>query len=1338
LRYPRGILTASDPAVEAALVEVLCLVFDTATELRAFLLLHVDRKLVVDLPGDQVSLRKYAIETAEALQHRGALDAALFQALADTAPGRHDEIHRAATQCGQPAPRRAAQRSSRPDSEAWLGDVIPDTTPIRATRVRSTRRPEDWLDTGSLPPLRRDNPASLLHARRGVVPFHGWLRGGEVARLQTWWRRDDPVAVMIVAGPGGAGKTRLMLELCAATRTDGLVAGFVGSRTTYEDFVGLFAGDARTLAIVDYAETRPAIGRWLARVALSPADPRLRARIVLVVRALGEWWDAFTWGNSAELDALLRAEDPVVLDPDALDSPARARIYAEAAAHFAQLRGQPVPQGPVPDLASPRFGRVLYLHMAALASVEGRTTSLHGLLADTLRHERQYWSLELPGVDASSGHAVRRLHRDIDRAVMAVALAGGADTDARLDVLLTRAGVDPSSRDAVKERLIDLYPGTGDGTAHARISPLSPDLLAEAHLGEMLLDPSTPAGFVTSLFAEDPAEAIRAALLLLGRVLGDPREVAADDAERLDRCLRVTITDLLAADLAGRAPVAVEVAASFAQRELRCPFAEVVAELLCQAGTPALALALATAPISLAVGNRPISEWILRTAADTGEPATQFTALIQLAALELGREHRDVAHATMSRACAMAYAWAEHESEALWSTAFGVGLLGLAEVEIGEVESGLARVQDGLAAFTAVADAVPEDVREPLRLLLGTGHGLALLRCGEGPAAIAALQAVVDSYATLAVTRPGTARAERALADFGLGQALGSGGRPGEAAAVLRRAVAVQRELVAEHRGTRLAELAWSLGYLCDAERRLGAVAAALAAGHESVHLFAELAEADIEAAAPGLGQAYVVIALAHDLAGEFTNAHVAATHGVALLRSLAERLPRVHTGSLAVGLMALGLARVRCGERAASVAVLAEADALLRPLAARLPDVYVPMLARCLTYQGFAQGHDREAMVMPLRAALDIYRGLPDALATAMALEWGFAAVLLAGQCTERETLDEAIAALTPAITAMQGLPDTASPINQLVLGTALLLHALSRSQLEATPAVDGLTACLAPLRAAQNVYVVATASLATALDLLARVALARVEAAAAGVMLDEAVALWRYVSTVDPSHADDLVDDLIALAGLRRENGRVSEARELVAEAERTLRALPDEMRDQLRGTLIECLTARAALEPDPGSRLAVVQEALALAVADLEDAVDDIDGRLDRLLELLELPDHVETAIQTLERAVAWARPRLTPDNDDLRASIAQALDLLSDLHEDCGAPRAALSALRAAVDLWRPRAAVCREQFAEALDELAEALEAYGRLGEARIVRMERKSLSSARNNRRRRR
>src|SRR5579863_4905385 len=56
-------------------------------------------------------------------------------------------------------------------------------------------------------------PAGLLDPRRRLVDFIG--RERELAGMLTWCEDGRPRGVRLVTGPGGVGKTRLSVELCA-------------------------------------------------------------------------------------------------------------------------------------------------------------------------------------------------------------------------------------------------------------------------------------------------------------------------------------------------------------------------------------------------------------------------------------------------------------------------------------------------------------------------------------------------------------------------------------------------------------------------------------------------------------------------------------------------------------------------------------------------------------------------------------------------------------------------------------------------------------------------------------------------------------------------------------------------------------------------------------------------------------------------------------------------------------------------------------------------------------------------------------------------------------------
>ena len=100
-------------------------------------------------------------------------------------------------------------------------------------------------DTGTVPVWRRWNlsstcrrlvpalsgtPGSLLAATVEAVEFTG--RGSELAELVAWRDSGEGLSVMLVAGEGGQGKTRLARQFAARTRQAGWAAGFLAARVS--------------------------------------------------------------------------------------------------------------------------------------------------------------------------------------------------------------------------------------------------------------------------------------------------------------------------------------------------------------------------------------------------------------------------------------------------------------------------------------------------------------------------------------------------------------------------------------------------------------------------------------------------------------------------------------------------------------------------------------------------------------------------------------------------------------------------------------------------------------------------------------------------------------------------------------------------------------------------------------------------------------------------------------------------------------------------------------------------------------------------------------------------
>ena len=168
-------------------------------------------------------------------------------------------------------------------------------------------------------------PLHLLLAENAVAPLVG--RDAVKAELDAWLDRAQPIAVRLVTGEAGSGKTRLALDLCERAEARGWHAGFVAAdelaRFHARTNVEAFTTDAPTLLVVDYAAAKSAIlKRWLtalARIEQLPAAGKLRLLLLERhgARESGWWQQLLQLGGieGARLEALLDPPEPVPLAP---------------------------------------------------------------------------------------------------------------------------------------------------------------------------------------------------------------------------------------------------------------------------------------------------------------------------------------------------------------------------------------------------------------------------------------------------------------------------------------------------------------------------------------------------------------------------------------------------------------------------------------------------------------------------------------------------------------------------------------------------------------------------------------------------------------------------------------------------------------------------------------------------------------------------------------------------------------------------------------------------------------------------------------------------------------
>jgi len=663
--------------------------------------------------------------------------------------------------------------------------------------------------------------ADLLLPAYRLVPYTGkafqetradlldWAQGLEAAR--------PPVGLRTYIGPGGAGKTRLLIEVGQALREEGWWVGFLRAGRLTQENARILGTDARpTLLIVDYVANRDREVRILLHEAARARGERAAPlAVVLLERTFPDWLreDLHTYtdpeyvGWPAFLGLPTVEKEPRHLPDLAADD--RRMLFRIAREQFAKILradGRPLPDyADLPD--APLYVLLLALLAAAGERVE-HPTDPEQVLECTWSRERAAWKRHLEPLFRN--HPEARLNRamEVVEDLAVLATLGRTFPDPKAVAAFLEANkprfrpIPGVTWDELADLLPVLFPRPVPGSL---IPPVVPDPLADFVLRRRLAERAdlVPLALPGPEEAE-PEEAVRAA----GEALG----VLARLWER-------------APDEGGRQQAAGWMRAA----------AERLAAWPASAWT-SLARALPVPDRTLAL--RPFLADFYRArrerlSPEAAEERAGVLVMLGYALSALGR--REEALAATQEAVDIYRGLARANPQAfLPYLAASLNNLGNRLSALGRREEALTATQEAVDIYRGLARANPQAF---LPYLAGSLNNLGamLSALGRREEALAATAEAADLYRDLARANPQAFLPDLAMSLNSLGNRLSALGRREEALRATQEAVEIRRQLAQENPQAFLPDLATSLNNLGSDLSALGRREEALAAYEEAV-----------------------------------------------------------------------------------------------------------------------------------------------------------------------------------------------------------------------------------------------------------------------------------------------------------------------------------------------------------------------------------------------------------------------------------------------------------------------------------------------------------------------
>ena len=874
----------------------------------------------------------------------------------------------------------------------WDWDVLVDIGGLRS-RIPDREIPPGGHIEKVLAPAYAElpedfTPLQLVRARHDAVPYQ---QCDEFRQLREWAMmtadaaapsqrgRSGDIAVAVVTGAGGSGKTRLAAQLCHDLSSIGWYAGFLPSTVdvTDEELSALAEVTTELLVVVDYAEeARRGLVARVVRVLRARQSP---TRIVLTARGADAWWEEFR--EEAEQDGTplsntlslsIRGKQQVERDPWFF-----GRMYRRAVQQFSDKLNKAVPTDvEVPDyLGDTALDAVLRAWLAVCGDNDGAQEAMptrQELYDRVMSIEFARWRQELILEEIS--------RKQMRQAAATLSLLAPSQDEDAVDDVLSRLP-EWSQEHLLRSRFAELLVQSllrDDGTEAVS---LRPDPVAE-HL-------------ILTVFGKNPDLLVRVLPQDPAQVPGlddpDAEDLVVTRALEMGQQVRNACVTLTRASSLDR-----EVALRLARRALReRPFLwkEALDVALTQGGPLAPALeALIESGIDL-----PLLE--IADAIPIGHPALAGAAL------------------AATRRLAASAEWSPKQ-QAHWANNLSIRLS-----DVGERNEALVAAREAVELCRGLAEASPQAYTPNLAMSL-TNLANRFSEVGERNEALEAAREAVELYRALAEDSPEAYTPNLAASLNNLANRLSEVGDRDGALEAARDAVELYQGLAS----VSTPYLARSLCNLADCLSAVGRLSDAVVVAGQAAELYRALAEASPQAYQPDLARTLVTLANHLSAVGEQDWALGAAREAVRLRRALAEVSPAAYTPDLAMSLNNLANSLSDVGERNEALEVAREAVELYRGLAVVSPAAYTPRLAMSLNNLAniLSEVGERNEALVAAREAVRLRRALAEASPQACTRDLAMSLTNLANRLLEvgerneaLETFVEGFDCFSPAVRA-------------------------------------------------------------------------------------------------------------------------------------------------------------------------------------------------------------------------------------------------------------------------------------------------------------------------------